>query len=79
MPQTLTTKNYQTPKKTHLAQVVSSTKGIKAGSVKSSAMTLVIKQLLVQPGESADGTFPYYSSQEMRRGFGVITSCNSRI
>lgn len=49
MPQTLTTKNYQTPKKTHLAQVVSSTKGIKDSSVKSSAMTVVIKQLLVQP------------------------------
>ncbi len=49
MHQTLTTKNYQTPEKTHLAQAVSSTKGVNAGSVKSSAMTLVIKHLLVQP------------------------------
>jgi len=42
----------QTPEKTHLAQVVSSTKGIKADSIKSSAITLVINELLAQPHTS---------------------------
>ena len=49
MYQTLATKNYQTPEKTHLTKAVSSTEGINARSVKSSAMTLVIKHLLVKP------------------------------
>lgn len=43
----------QTPERTHLAQVAGSTKGIKADFVKSSAMTLVINELLLQPHTSA--------------------------
>lgn len=49
MYQILTTTNHQTPKKTHLTKAVRSTEGINPSSVKSSAMTLVIKHLLVKP------------------------------
>ena len=49
MYQPLTAKNYQSPEKTHLTKGVRSTEGINPSSVKSSAMSLVIKHLLVQP------------------------------
>ncbi len=57
----------QTSKRTHLPQVVGSTKGIKADSVKSLAMTLVINQLLVQPHTSASlvQTIGKYSSSHI--------------
>ncbi|HAA29238.1 MAG TPA: hypothetical protein DCE56_17970 [Cyanobacteria bacterium UBA8553] len=49
MYQTLTTKNYPTSEKTHLAQLVIPSEGISTSSFKPSAMTLVIKHLLVAP------------------------------
>jgi DNA-binding HxlR family transcriptional regulator len=57
----------QTSKRTHLPQVVGSTKGIKADSVKSSAMTLVINQLLVQAHTSSSlvQTIGKYSSSHI--------------
>jgi len=57
----------QTSKRTHLPQVVGSTKGIKADSIKSSAMTLVINQLLVQPHTSSSlvQTIGKYSSSHI--------------
>jgi DNA-binding HxlR family transcriptional regulator len=64
----------QTPEKTHLPQVASSSKRIKADSVKSSAMTLIVNELLVQPHTCASlvQTLRKYSSSH-------ISSCLKKL